>query len=63
MTVHRSYRGLRCRPIEVEYFFEVIRGQVTSFQMIEGASLIFKFMKYVVFIDLVSGLTSDLFGG
>ena len=29
------YRGLRCRPIEVEYFFEVLRWQVTSFQMIK----------------------------
>ena len=35
------YRGLRCRPIEVKYFFEVIRWQVTSFQMIAGSSLIF----------------------
>ena len=35
------YRGLRCRPIEVEYFFEVIRWQVTSFQMIAGSSLFF----------------------
>ena len=34
------YRGLRCWPIEVEYFFEVIRWQVTSFQMIVGSSLI-----------------------
>ena len=32
------YRGLRCRPIEVEYFFEVVCWQVTSFQMIAGAS-------------------------
>ena len=35
------YRGLRCRPIEVEYLFEVIRWQVASFQMIAGSSLIF----------------------
>ena len=40
------YRGLRCRPIEVEYFFEVIRWQVTSFQMIAG-SLFFIHIKYV----------------
>ena len=33
------YRGLRCRPIEVEYFLEVIRWQVTSFQMIADSSL------------------------
>ena len=26
------YRGLKCRPIEVEYFFEVIRWQITSFK-------------------------------
>ena len=44
------YRGLKCRPIEVEYLFEVIRWQVTSFQMIAGSSLIFLIhMKYVVF--------------
>ena len=30
------YRGLRCQPIEVDHFFEVIRWQVTSFQMIAG---------------------------
>ena len=34
-------RGLRCRPIEVKYFFEVIRWQGTGFQMIAGSSLIF----------------------
>ena len=44
------YRGLRCQLIEVEYLFEVIRWQVTSFQMIAGSSLIFLIhMKYVVF--------------
>ena len=44
------YRGLRCRPIEVKYSFEVIRWQVTSFQVIAGSSLIFfSFMKYVWF--------------
>ena len=39
-------------PIEVKYFYEVIRWQVNSFQMIEGSSLLFqKFhMKCVVFI-------------
>ena len=36
-----AYHGLRCRPVEVKYFFEVIRWQVTSFQMITGSSLIF----------------------
>ena len=36
-----AYLGLRCRPVEVKYFFEVIRWQVTSFQMIAGSSLIF----------------------
>ena len=46
------YRGLRCRPIEVKYFFEVIRWQGTGFQMIAGSSLIFFkiHMKYVVFM-------------
>ena len=45
------YRGLRCRPIQVEYFFEVIRWRVTSFQMIAGS--FFKIhMKYVVFMSL-----------
>ena len=44
------YHGLRCRPIEVEYLFEVISWQVTSFQMMAGSSLIFLIhMKYVVF--------------
>ena len=47
------YHGLRCRPILVEYFFEVIRWQVTSFQMITGSSLFFKIhIKYVVFMSL-----------
>ena len=45
------YRGLRGRPIEVKYFFEDIRWQVTSFQVIAGSSLIFFIhMKYVVFM-------------
>ena len=26
------YRGLKCPPIEVEYFFEVIRWQITTFK-------------------------------
>ena len=46
-------RGLRCRPIEVKYFFEVIRWQGTGFQMIAGSSLSFSkkiHMKYVVFM-------------
>ena len=34
------YRRLRCWPIDVKYIFEVIRWQVTSFQMIAGTSLI-----------------------
>ena len=33
-TITLPYRGLRCRPVEVEYSFEVIRWQVTSFQKI-----------------------------
>ena len=36
------YRGLRCRSIKVEYFFEVICWQVTGFEMIAGSSLFFK---------------------
>ena len=36
------YLGLRCRPTKVEYFFEVIRWQVASFEMIAGSSLFFK---------------------
>ena len=35
------YRGLRCRPIQVENFFVVIRWRVTSFQMIAGSFLKF----------------------
>ena len=38
--------GLRCQPIEVKYFFEVIRRQGTGFQMIAGSSLIF-FFKFI----------------
>ena len=51
-SITRLYRGLRCRPIEVKYFFEVIRGQGTGFQMIAGSSLFFKkiHMKCVVFM-------------
>ena len=45
-----SYRGLRCRPIQVEYFFVVIRWRVTSFQMIAGSFL--KFIWNVVFMSL-----------
>ena len=44
---------LSCRPIEVKYFFEVIRWLlVTRFQMIAGSSLIFLkiHIKYVVFL-------------
>ena len=50
------YRGLRCRPIEVDYFYEVIRWQVTSFQMIAGSSLFLLkiHMIYVVFRSLRS---------
>jgi len=48
------YRGLRCRHIEVEYFFkvEVIRWQFTSFLMITGLGLVFFkiHMKYVMFM-------------
>ena len=40
------YRGLRCWPIEVEYFFEVIRWQVTSFPVIAGSSLFFSKVKW-----------------
>ena len=35
------YGGLRYRPIEVEYLFEVIRWKVTSFQMITCSCLNF----------------------
>ena len=45
------YRGLSCRAIEVEYLFEVIRWQVTSFQMIAGSSLFF-FNSYEIFKNL-----------
>ena len=38
---HLAYRGLRCQPIKVKYFFEVIRWQGTGFQMIAGSSLSF----------------------
>ena len=45
------YRGLRCRPIQVEYFFVVIRWRVTSFQMIAGSFFLTP-MKCVVFMSL-----------
>ena len=45
------YRGLRCRPIQVEYFFVVIRWRVTSFQMIAGSFFLIH-MKNVVFMSL-----------
>ena len=49
-SINWPYRGLRCRPIEVEYLFEVIRWQVNCFQMTAGSSLFFLIhMKYVVF--------------
>ena len=41
-SVNWPYRGLRCRPIDVEYFFQVIRWQVTSFQKMAGSSLFFE---------------------
>ena len=46
------YRGLRCQPIEVDHFFEVIRWQVTSLKWSQAVSF-FSFwfhMKYVVFM-------------
>ena len=36
------YSRLRCHPHRGQVFFEVIRWQVTSFQMIAGSSLFFK---------------------
>ena len=39
-TITWPNRGLRYRPIEVEYFFEVIRWQFTRFQMIAGSRLL-----------------------
>ena len=37
-----SYHGLRYLPIEVDYFFEVIYWQVTSFQIIAVSSSFFE---------------------
>ena len=42
ISITWQYRGLRYRPIEAEYLFEVIRLQVTSFQTIAGSRLFFK---------------------
>ena len=36
------YRGLKCRPIEAEYFFEVIRRQITSFKWSQAHVYIFQ---------------------
>ena len=41
ISITWPYRRLRCRPVEVEYSFEVIRWQITSVQMIAGSSLFF----------------------
>ena len=40
-SIARPYRGLRYRPTEFEYFLEIIRWQVTTFQMIAGSSSVF----------------------
>ena len=47
-SISWPYCGLRCRPIEVEYLTEVIRWQVTSFQMNAGSSLFFFFNPYEI---------------
>ena len=39
------YRGCRYRPTELEYFFEIISWQVTTFQMTAGSSSYF--LKYM----------------
>ena len=36
------YRGLKCRPIEAEYFFEVIRRQITSFKWSQAHVYLFQ---------------------
>ena len=56
------YRGLRCRPIKVEYYFEVIRWQFTRFQLIAGSRLLFFkiHIEYVVFMS-VSPRTITIF--
>ena len=48
------YRGLKCRPIEVEYFFWSYPLTNYQFQMIAGSSLFFPMihMKSVVFMSL-----------
>ena len=43
------YRGLRCRPIKFEYFFEVICWQFTLFKMIAGSDF-FKFISNMLFL-------------
>ena len=43
------YRGLRCLPVEVKYFLEVIRWQRTGFQMIAGSSLMFNYCIWCLF--------------
>ena len=47
------YRGLKCLPIEVEYFLKLSASNY-QFQMIAGSSLFFPMihMKYVVFMSL-----------
>ena len=36
------YRGLKCRPIEVEYFLKVIRWQITSFKWAQAEVYFFQ---------------------
>ena len=49
---HLTVSRAQVRPIEVEYFFEVIRWQVTGFQMIVGSSLFFKNLYEICCVDV-----------
>ena len=50
------YHGLKCSPIEVEYFFEVIRWQITTLKWSWSQAQVYFFprihIKYVVFMSL-----------
>ena len=41
ISITLPYRGLKCRLIEVEYFFEVIRWQITSFKWSQAQVYLF----------------------
>ena len=54
ISITWPYRGLKCWPIEVEYLFEVIRWQITSFKW----SQVLKFFFPMIHMNYVDVLNS-----